>query len=183
MIIDMNVKILICGLSIIVTQTSCDAWNKNHKIDNSIVTDSSIVTEKSTVIENDTVLVDKQKSIDIFYRNFMDESYFNPKEDVSVWAKKYLTDHCISKLKEIYDEMYDTEEEFYIAEWMFRLGAEEEEKLQTGENMHVVHDKEDWYVIHFGKGTVTKKNSYKVKIIRENDTYKIDDVINESINI
>ena len=114
-----------------------------------------------------------------FITKFMNNTYFHPNCDSEEWGKEYLTDRMYSYLEEMYlSEADSVEGHHYIAEWAFETKPETGVKSQDNEPLNVYHHKNNWYVVQFGGGKRTKMNSYLLKIIKEGNKFKIDNIRN-----
>ena len=92
-------------------------------------------------------------------------------------AMSCFTPGLIQKLEKIYLEEYDCEDGGCLAVWMFVTGGNDDNPEVNIHNMKMVFIGDNWYKISFGK---QPENSYRVKIIRQRDSYKICDIINNN---
>ena len=172
-------KQLLFLFSILFSISSCFDRNKTNDIH--VVDELSKQVASTTNKQIDSSQIER-KDAEHFIVMFMNNTYFNSICESEKWAKQYLTDRMCSYLEEMYlTEADSVEGHHYIAEWAFRLEPEMEQKLQNKENMRVYHHKDDWYVVQFGEGKRTKLNSYLLKIIKDKDVFKIDNIINEGM--
>ena len=166
-------------ISILFSISSCIYRNKTNDIH--VVDEMSKQVVSTTEKQIDGSIIER-KDAEEFIVIFMNNTYFNRICSPEKWAKQYLTDRMISYLEEMYlTEADSVEGHHYIAHWAFRINPEVESELQKKENMRVYHHKDDWYVVQFGEGKRTKLNSYLLKIIKDKDVFKIDNIINEGM--
>lgn len=152
-----------------------------QKADNRSVAEVSSKNATVDLKQSDDCLIDHKDAVE-YITMFMNNTYFNQTAESEEWAKEYLTERMASYLEEMYlTEADSVEGHHYIADWAFRISPEMETKLQSKENMTIFHHKDNWYVVLFGKDKRTQKNSYLLKIVKEGNNLKIDNIINEGM--
>lgn len=165
--------------SILLSVCSCIGRNKTNDIRVAGEMSKQVVSTTKNLVDS---TLDKHKASEDFIVEFMDKTYFNHISKPEIWAKQYLTDRMAAYLKEMYLSEADSIEGYYcIADWAFEINPATESVRQEKENMIVYHHKGDWFVVQFGKGKRSKKNSFLLKIIKDKDVFKIDNIINEGM--
>ena len=174
-------KIIINILLLVCLMFSCtDAKREKeniYKIKSRNYVDKNSQKKHPVLIENskDSIRVDEIIS---FYRKFMInyilEGTLNRKDGI---AMSYFTPAFIQKLEKLYLEEYDCKNCGCLAEWLFVTRGNDDNPDVNIRNMRIAPLGNNWYKVKFGK---QQKNSYKVKIIRQGNKYKISDIINNN---
>ena len=171
------IKVLLLSIGLI----SCTVIKKKSKdiakteatnYEDSVLSNKYITGKKS--------VKDSLKTEDVisFYKKFM-QSYIlggslNRRDRL---AMSCLTTEFIQKLEKLYLEEYDCENGGCLAEWVFVTGGNDANLEVDIQNMKMIPLGGNWYKIMFGK---QQKNSYKVKIIKQRNKYKICNIINNN---
>ena len=171
------IKILLLSIGLI----SCTVIKKKNKdFTNTKVENYNDTTSRNQRIVKEKPLKDslKTEAVVSFYKRFM-QSYIlggslNRGDSV---AMSCFTPGLIQKLEKIYLEEYDCEDGGCLAVWMFVTGGNDDNPEVNIRNMKMVFIGDNWYKISFGK---QPENSYRVKIIRQRNSYKISDIINNN---
>ena len=171
------IKVLLLSIGLI----SCTVIKKKSKdiakteatnYEDSVLSNKYITGKKS--------VKDSLKTEDVisFYKRFMQRyilgGSLNRGDSV---AMSCLTTEFIHKLEKKYLEEYDCENGGCLAEWVFVTGGNDANIEVDIQNMKMIPLGGNWYKIMFGK---QQKNSYKVKIIKQRNKYKICDIINNN---
>ena len=160
---------------------SCTVIKKKNKgFTNTKVENYNDTTSRNQHIIKEKSVKDSLKTEDVisFYKRFMQRyilgGSLNRGDSV---AMSCFTPGLIQKLEKIYLEEYDCEDGGCLAVWMFVTGGNDDNPEVNIHNMKMVFIGDNWYKISFGK---QPENSYRVKIIRQRDSYKICDIINNN---
>ena len=171
------IKILLLSIGLI----SCNVIKKRNKdFTNTKVENYNDTTSRNQHIIKEKSVKDSLKTEDVisFYKRFMQRyilgGSLNRGDSV---AMSCFTPGLIQKLEKIYLEEYDCEDGGCLAVWMFVTGGNDDNPEVNIHNMKMVFIGDNWYKISFGK---QPENSYRVKIIRQRDSYKICDIINNN---
>ena len=171
------IKILLLSIGLI----SCNVIKKrNQDFTSTKVENYDDTTSRNQHIVNEKPLKGspETEAVVSFYKRFM-QSYIlggslNRGDSV---AMSCLTTGFIHKLEKIYSEEYDCEDGGCLAVWMFVTGGNDDNPEVNIRNMKMEFIGDNWYKITFGR---QPENSYRVKIIRQRDSYKICDIINNN---
>lgn len=179
--IKMELRIYTIILLLSISLMSCtDIKRKNEKLVNIKAENYNGATFQKKHIVKNKLLKDSLKTEDIisFYKKFMQsyilEGSLSRRDSL---AMSCLTTEFIQKLEKLYLEEYDCENGGCLAEWVFVTGGNDANLEVDIQNMKMVPLGDNWYKIMFGK---QQKNSYKVKIIKQRNKYKICDIINNN---
>ena len=171
------IKILLLSISLI----GCTVIKKKNKgFTNTKIENYNDTTSRNQHIIKEKSVKDSLKTEDVisFYKRFMQRyilgGSLNRGDSV---AMSCFTPGLIQKLEKIYLEEYDCEDGGCLAVWMFVTGGNDDNPEVNIHNMKMVFIGDNWYKISFGK---QPENSYRVKIIRQRDSYKICDIINNN---
>lgn len=179
--IKMKLRICTIILPLSISLISCiNVKRKNEKMVNIEAENHYDTTFQKKHIVKNKLLKDTLKTEDVisFYKKFM-QSYIlggslNRRDRL---AMSCLTTEFIQKLEKLYLEEYDCENGGCLAEWVFVTGGNDANLEVDIQNMKMIPLGGNWYKIMFGK---QQKNSYKVKIIKQRNKYKICDIINNN---
>lgn len=179
--IKMKLRICTIILPLSISLISCtNVKRKNEKMVNIEAENHYDTTFQKKHIVKNKLLKDTLKTEDVisFYKKFM-QSYIlggslNRRDRL---AMSCLTTEFIQKLEKLYLEEYDCENGGCLAEWVFVTGGNDANIEVDIQNMKMIPLGGNWYKIMFGK---QQKNSYKVKIIKQRNKYKICDIINNN---
>ena len=156
----------------------------------SLISGCKLASSKSIVSNkcNEKVIYAKRKKMkdDIdkrvfsFYREFLSKYILTDKNPYVIGAlKNKFSKSLLHRLHEWYIEEYDDSDGQGLALWLFRVGGQDPDNQDMLSSLKMEQLGHDWYKIKLRDKK--KWGEYKVKIIKHNNSFVIDDLINNNI--